>query len=122
MRGDLSVGERDLVASELRHFDGLRYGLRAYVVMNDHVHVLVEPHPDLRLETILHSWKSYSAKAIGRLRQHKGTIWQDEYFDRAVRSESEYEQKRDYVVANAFRRWPELQTYRWCWAIGMERA
>jgi REP element-mobilizing transposase RayT len=119
-RGDLSAEERDLIVSVLRHFDGLRYVLHAYVVMNDHVHVLVDPHPGFRLENILHSWKSFSAKHIGRLRRHVGPIWQEEYFNRVVWSEPEYEQKRDYILANPFRRWPALQTYRWCWAIGME--
>ena len=71
---------------------------------NEHVHVLVDPHQDFRLETILHSWKSFSAKCIGRRRQHRGAIWRDEYFDGAVWSDSEYEQKRDYILANAFRR------------------
>jgi putative transposase len=118
---DLSDQERDLVASSLRHFDGRRYGLHAYVVMNDHVHVMIEPHPDFRLETILHSWKSFSAKRIGEHRRHVGAIWQDEYFDRIIRDEVEYQQKRDYVLDNPFRRWPALETYSWCWAIGMER-
>jgi len=118
---DLSDEERDLVASSLRHFDGQRYGLHAYVVMNDHVHVIVEPRPDFHLEAILHSWKSFTAKHIGQDRQHVGGIWQDEYFDRVIRDDTEYDQKRAYILENPFRRWPALDAYRWCWAIGMER-
>jgi putative transposase len=117
---DLSEKERDLVASSLRHFDGRRYVLHAYVVMNDHVHVILDPHPDFPLEAILHSWKSFSAKRIGEHRQHVGAIWQDEYFDRAIRDDVEYQQKRDYLLDNPFRRWPGLETYHWCWAMGME--
>jgi REP element-mobilizing transposase RayT len=111
---DLSAEERDLVVSNLRHFAGERYVLHAYVVMNDHVHVIVEPHPDFRLENILHSWKSYSAKLIGR----DGAVWQGEYFDRALRDDFEYRQKCDYILGNPRRRWPALETYRWCWVIG----
>lgn len=118
---DLSEEERGFVASSLCHFDGRRYALHAYVVMNDHVHVIVGPHPDFRLETILHSWKSFSAKRIGGHRQHVGAIWQDEYFDRVIRNDVEYQEKRDYVLGNPFRRWPALAMYPWCWAIGMER-
>jgi putative transposase len=118
---DLSDEERDLVASSLRRFDGRRYVLHAYVVMNDHVHVIVEPHLDFRLEDILHSWKSFSAKRIGEFRRQVGTVWQEEYFDRAIRNDAEYQQKRGYVLDNPFRRWPTLETYRWCWAIGTER-
>src|SRR5579859_1629877 len=118
---DLSEEERDLVASSLRHFDSRRYALHAYVVMNDHVHVILEPHPDFPLENILHSWKSFSAKRIGGYRQRVSVIWQDEYFDRVIRDDVEYRQKRDYVLGNPFRRWPALETYHWCWASGMER-
>ncbi|MEI9987343.1 MAG: transposase [Aliidongia sp.] len=118
---DLSERERDLVASSLRHFDGRRYVLHAYVVMNDHVHVILDPHPDFPLETILHSWKSFSAKRIGEHCPHVGAVWQDEYFDRAIRDDDEYQQKRDYVLDNPLRRRAGLETYHWCWAIGMER-
>lgn len=117
---DLSSEERDLVASSLRHFDSQRYSLDAYVVMNDHVHVIVEPHPDFRLEAILHSWKSFSSKRIGLNRREADAIWQEEYFDRVIRDEAEYREKRDYILKNPLRRWPALATYRWCWAIGVE--
>jgi putative transposase len=89
--------------------------------MNDHVYVIVEPHSDFRLEIILHSWKSFSAKRIGAHRRHVGAIWQDGYFDRVIRYDVEYQQKRDYVLGNPFRRWPALEVYPWCWAIDMER-
>src|SRR6202046_3493679 len=103
---DLSEEERDLAALSLRHFDGRRYRLHAYVVMNDHVHVIVEPYPDFRLEDILHSWKSFSAKCIGGHRQHVGPLWQDEYFDRVIRNDVEYQQKCGYALDNPFKRWP----------------
>jgi putative transposase len=117
--GDLSHEERDLVVSSLRHFDGQRYTLHAYMIMNDHVHVIVEPQSDLRLENILHSWKSFSAKRIGMFRRQIGAIWQDEYFDRVIRDDAEYRQKRDYILKNPFQRWPSLETYPWCRAIGI---
>ena len=118
---DLSEAERALVAASLRHFDGQRYRLHAYVVMNDHVHVLVEPHDSFRLEALLQSWKSFSAKRIAALRGEVGTIWQREYFDRVVRDETEYQQKRDYILDNPFRRWPTLEAYACRWAIGLEQ-
>src|SRR5438067_1612913 len=41
---DLTHAERAIVAAAIRHFDGTRYALAAFVVMNDHVHVVVHPH------------------------------------------------------------------------------
>src|SRR5881275_3147381 len=58
-----------MVANSLRHFDGVRYALDSFVVMPNHVHVLVQPHEDNALSEILHSWKSFSAKAINKSRE-----------------------------------------------------
>ncbi len=52
---ELDASERELVASALKHFDGQRYQLAAYVVMNDHVHVLATPLGMYALGDILHS-------------------------------------------------------------------
>ena len=40
-RPDLNFAERDLIALTLERFDDERYGLLSYVVMNDHIHVVV---------------------------------------------------------------------------------
>jgi len=117
---DLSGGERDCVVAAVRHFDGDRYTLHAYVVMNDHVHVLVQTALERRLEDIVSAWKSLTTNRMQRAFGRSGAVWQDEYFDRAVRDDSEYDQKRDYILNNPQKRWPEIETYRWRWAIGMD--
>ena len=38
--GELDASERDLVVAAMKRFDGQRYELGGYVVMDDHVHVL----------------------------------------------------------------------------------
>src|SRR5438067_1674640 len=88
------------VANSLRHFDGVRYALDSFVVMPNHVHVLVQPHEDNALSEILHSWKSFSAKAINKFRERSGIVWQDENYDRMVRDFEELERYRDYIKEN----------------------
>jgi REP element-mobilizing transposase RayT len=75
------------IAESMHHFDGDRYELGCYVVMPNHVHVVVRPvkpqeHP---LETILKSWKSFSAVQINRIRDGSGAVWQEESYDRILR-------------------------------------
>ena len=108
---DLSPSERDLVASALTHFDGQRYRLTAFVVMNDHVHVLLMTIDPYQLEDVIHSWKSFTAH---RMERH---AWQDEYFDRIVRNEKEFAQKFAYIQNNPWTRWPKLKTYDWVWPL-----
>src|SRR6185436_12241393 len=55
-----------LVADALKHFDGARYELLAWCVMPNHVHVLLFVPGRAELDKIVHSWKSYTAHAIGR--------------------------------------------------------
>ena len=58
--------ERDVIASNIKYFDKQRYDLFAFVVMPDHVHVLVQPRNDFLLNQVVHSWKSYSAYKLQR--------------------------------------------------------
>ncbi len=50
---DLTAEERSLTSSCLDHFGNQRYRLLGYVVMNDHVHVAVEPFSGHRLTAIV---------------------------------------------------------------------
>ena len=68
---DLTPAERDDVAEALRHFNATRYKLAGYVIMNDHVHVVVEPADGERLEAIVHSWKSFTAHRFARAGSRK---------------------------------------------------
>jgi D-tyrosyl-tRNA(Tyr) deacylase len=92
-----------LVESSLRHFDGQRYQLGAFVVMPNHVHVLVTPLGEHELADILHSWKSYTAHQINRALQRTGPVWQDESFDHLVRDETALQQFADYIAGNPTR-------------------
>src|SRR5438094_1426716 len=89
-----------IVVSALRHFDRDRYLLDAFVVMPNHVHVLVQLAKGQALADILHSWKSFSAKAINELLGRKGQLWQEESYDRIVRDWNELVGYRDYILHN----------------------
>src|SRR5438477_12201956 len=92
-QSELSPKERDLVVAALRHFEGERYELLAYVVMHDHIHLLATPLETYRLQEIVHSWKSFTANSLQRTSGRRGAVWQDEYYDRIVRDEEELLEK-----------------------------
>lgn len=89
-----------LVESALVHFDGARYHLLAWVVIPNHVHVLIEGKPAFQLSTIVHSWKSFTAKEANKLLKRAGTFWQPEYIDRTIRDERHLASAIWYVHAN----------------------
>ena len=90
----------DIVERALRHFDGERYFLGGYVIMPNHVHVLVRPVMDHKLPDILHSWKSFTAKQANRAIGRSGVLWQDESFDHIVRDETQLLRFGRYIAEN----------------------
>lgn len=88
------------VEQALLHFDGDRYRLHAWVVMPNHVHVLLTPETDRSLAQIMHSWKSFTAKVANWILQRSGAFWQDEYFDRFVRDEIHFHTAKSYIERN----------------------
>ena len=89
-----------IVADTLLHFDGERYELDEWVVMPNHVHVLVKPLGKHQLAGILHSWKSFSSNQINRTLQQAGKFWQKEYYDHIVRDIDELIRIRKYIHNN----------------------
>ena len=101
--GECILGRPDvriLVADAVRHFDGQHYMLADWVIMPNHVHVLVSPLDDRELSSILHSWKSYTAKAVNRLLGRQGSVWQKESFDHIVRTAASFEWIARYIQEN----------------------
>ena len=89
-----------IVANALKHFNGDRYDLGAWVVMPNHVHAIVSPKSDHHLSDILHSWKRFTAQEINRLRGGEGQLWQHESYDHIVRGDASLARIEDYIERN----------------------
>ena len=89
-----------LVENALLYFDGKRYRLFAWVVMPNHVHVLVELFEDHTLDQILHSWKSYTATEANNILGRRGQFWYREYYDRYIRNEAHFARAVEYIHNN----------------------
>ena len=109
----LAPAKRDIVAECLKRFHQERYRLATYVVMDDHVHVLAQPLPEHKLSQALHTWKSFTASAINKLRDTGGTLWQKGSHTRVVLSERELRAKAEYILSNPAKRWPGTTDYPW---------
>jgi len=111
---ELAALEYKIIVSALKHFDGQRFDLFAYVVMPDHVHVLVKPYKGYLLHELVHSWKSYTAYRLQR-GGREGKVWQEDYFDRIVRDEAEFIEKAQYILNNPLKIKPQIDEYPWVW-------
>lgn len=89
-----------IVSSAMHFFDGARYELEAYVVMPNHVHLLLQPKHSFALPKLLHSLKSYTANEMNKYAKRTGSLWQDESYDRIIRSPEELSHFREYIRRN----------------------
>ncbi len=89
-----------LVERSLQFFHGERYYLDEFVVMPNHVHVLVAPVAPHELSDIISSWKSYTSHAINKMKGKTGMNWQKESFDHIVRNADSHARIRQYIREN----------------------
>jgi putative transposase len=92
-----------------------QYQLLAYVVMPNHVHVLIEPRTSV--ERITHGIKGVSARDANRILKRSGkTFWQAESFDHWVRRPAEGERICRYIVYNPVKAGLVCRPEEWKWS------
>jgi REP element-mobilizing transposase RayT len=103
-------------ARELRH-----YRLHAFVVMPNHIHLLITP---LRLVgRLTNSLKGTSARKCNRILGRTGNhFWQDESFDRWVRTTNEFERIRSYIEQNPVTARLVEKPENWTWSSASRRS
>ncbi len=80
--------------NELKH-----YLLRAYVVMPNHVHILLDPL--VPLHRLVNGIKGVSARHANlRLGRTGNPFWQDESFDHWIRDEGQFARTKAYIENN----------------------
>ena len=89
-----------IVSEALLHFNNQRYILDEWVIMPNHVHILVKPLEGHLLPEILHSWKSFTANEINKVTGNKGQLWMHESYDHIVRNEKALQAIRKYIWDN----------------------
>jgi len=94
---------QEQMAEALEYFDESRYELGSYVVMPNHVHLVLRPLPGKSrssLEEILQDRKRASSFAIGKTSGKGGTIWQAESYDRIIRDSQHLWRCLQYIGKN----------------------
>jgi REP element-mobilizing transposase RayT len=89
-----------IVADSLRHFDGSRYHLGDFVVMPNHVHLIVCLLGATEIEAQCTSWKHFTAGQINRALGTRGRFWQEESFDHLIRSAGQFAAIQHYIAEN----------------------
>jgi putative DNA methylase len=92
-----------------------RYQLHSYVVMPNHVHILLDPY--VPLAKISGPLKGVAACDINaRLGRTGKPLWQDESFDHWIRNSAEFERIRQYIEWNPVRAGLVARPEDWKWS------
>jgi len=98
-----------------------QYVLHAFVVMPNHVHLLVTPK--VPIPQLTKSLKGITARRANQVLGQTGSpFWQEETYDHEVRQEHELERIRSYIESDPVRAGlvSEPSQYRWSsdgWAV-----
>lgn len=90
----------------LMHHDGEKYDLLSWVIMPNHVHVLIRTKEDL--PKIIQSWKSFTGKWGLKNNKKYGLgidadahqFWMPEYWDRFIRDKEHFNNTVRYILNN----------------------
>ena len=96
-----------------RRFQMCIYG---YVVMPEHVHLLLSEPPQGSLADAMHYLKLSFAKRVRGLRLQTGSFWQKRYYDRNVRDYREFMVKPGYLHRNPVKRGLVKEPEDWRWS------
>ncbi len=89
-----------LVIDTLNHYDGLGYALHAYVIMPDHLHLLITPMETLeKAVQLVKGGFSFRAK---RELEWNGELWQPGFTDHRIRDEEDWDRHLEYIRQNPF--------------------
>jgi type I restriction enzyme R subunit len=91
---------RKLVKESLLHFDGKRYDLERFVLMPNHVHLLIQMRQGFLLRKQLTETMRYTGRQVNALLKQEGDFWQSEPFDHVVRSDVQFEYLQRYIAEN----------------------
>jgi putative transposase len=89
-----------IVAGAIGHFDQSRYLLHSWVIMPNHVHLLLTLGESESLARIVASWKRFSAVKMHQETQNSGPLWQKDYFDRMIRDWDHFANVARYIRRN----------------------
>lgn len=93
-----------MVATLFRYRDNGEFQLHEYVIMPDHIHVLLTPKSGSSVERAAQLIKDGFSHDLRKSGKELNAVWQARYHDRRVRDAEEYAQFATYIRENPVRR------------------
>ena len=103
--GDLQVPQiaQILLETFFTYRDRRAYALHEFVIMPDHLHLILTPGPTTGLEKALQLIKGGSSHRIHKERDQRSEIWQLGFYDWTIRDYNDWRTKVEYIHQNPVR-------------------
>lgn len=112
-----------LVKEALQHFHERQYILDDWVIMPNHVHLVLWPMPNHTLSEILRSRKRYTSRHANILLGRTGQdFWQPESYDHWIRNDEERLRIRRYIRNNPIKAGLCKSVEEWPWSSAHARS
>ena len=102
------------MARAVLHFQDKRFFVGCYVVMPNHLHLVIRPRDGHKLEELIGAMKGVVARYVNRELGRNGALWQQECFDRIIRDEEHLFNEVQYIGKNPrLAGLPREKWFRW---------
>jgi REP element-mobilizing transposase RayT len=99
----------------LLYFNTQRYQLHAWVIMPNHIHIIVKIG-NAPLAKLMQSWKQFISRESNKLLNRKGDFWQREYWDTYMRDENQMLTATKYIENNPVKANLVREPRDWPWS------
>jgi len=89
-----------MIQSVLLGSDGESYRLSGWVIMPNHIHMLLTRFENSTLADLMQSLKSITSHKANRILKRQGQFWMPDYFDRYVRNAEHFARTMRYIEDN----------------------
>ena len=92
----------ELMMDVLEHYrEQKKYELHEFVIMPDHLHLLITPSADISLERAVQLIKGGFSYRLGKTK--RGLIWRESFTNHRIRDEQDYARHSEYIRMNPVR-------------------
>jgi len=110
----------ELIEKILLEADGHDYRMQAWVVMPNHLHLVVDVW-DVPLTKLINAWKGKSSRLANTLLRRSGKFWQEDYYDTLVRDEAYLKRATRYTEQNPVKAFLVKAAREWPWSSARHR-
>ena len=110
----------ELVEKALLEADGRDYRMQAWIIMPNHVHLIVDVW-DVPLVKLINGWKGKTSRLANVLLRRNGKFWQEDYYDTLIRDEARLKRAIRYIEQNPVKAFLVKAEREWPWCSARHR-